>query len=499
MPGSGSDPIARALRGLDEVLIETRERKFIPSGQVVFARYDAKTKSAYLHTKDNQVHAVARTIGELERGLPGCFLKVGRFYLVNLDEVHEISGKKSDIRLHFKRSPVDVPVSSKYELSLKRALGLYTLEHLTPYNPFDKFLRQHELIDFGSREVAEVDRTSEPAKEAFRLRWDIKAFPFAQILRYFKQVTTDKVDTVRLIRNLIWQKYRWIVWRIDEKFSGDIRTLWYQVEAALGHHPELAGEVNAENYYAGINYLIVQKRIFKYRDIGFHDERARYRHIGKKRPGILLLSEKIGHVYRLEEMAEPYGITYGCTKGEIPHITIEYLADELAAAGVDLANEILVIFVVTDFDWAGKSIAENVVRFLKEDAGVRQIEFHQLMRVEYFSDQEIELGRTPLARFVRKDGQDVPYDPDETTQEELNRAKAWFKTIDDPRFFSEFLIGDRKVYTIWKLSSDIVPWRKMVAVFRERMEALIGGEAMREEIRRPARKSRSRGSGRGGR
>lgn len=478
MPASESDPIARALRGLDEVLLEARGEKFIPSGQVVFIRYDTATKTVDVHTKDNQVHAIKRSLNQLERLLPGWFLRVGRFYLVNLDQVHEVSGKEKDIRLHFKHSTIVVPVSSDYELGLKRALGVYTLEHLTPFNPFDKFLRQHGLIDFGSREVAAVDRTSEDAKEAFRQRWDIKAFSLEQILHYFKQVTTDQVDTVRLIRNLIWQKYRWIVWGIDEKFSGDIRSLWYQVEAALEHHPELAGQVNAESFYAGLNYLIIQNRIFKYRDIGFHDERSKYRQIGAKRPGILLLSEKIGHFYRIEEMAAPYEITFGCTKGEVPHITIEYLADELAAAGVDLANASLVIFAVTDFDWAGKSIAENIVKFLKSDAGIRQIELHQLMRLEYFTDQEIERGRTPLVLYIRKDGRDVPYD-EETTQEEVDRAKAWFETVGDPRLFSERLIGDRKVYTIWKLSSDAVPWRKMAAVFQEKMNALVGNEASR--------------------
>ncbi len=500
MPASESDPIARALRGLDEVLLEVRGEKFIPSSQVVFIRYDTATKTTYVHTKDNQAHPIKRTLNQLGRLLPGWFLRVGGFYLVNLDQVHEISGKEGDIRLHFKHSAIAVPVSRGYELGLKRALDVYTLEHLTPFNPFDKFLRQHELIDFGSREVAAVDRTSEPAKEAFRHRWDIKAFPFEQILRYFKQVTTDRVDTVRLIRNLIWQKYRWIVWGIDEKFSGDIRSLWYQVEAALEHHPELVGQASAESFYAGLNYLIIQSRIFKYRDIGFHDERAKYRQIGTKRPGILLLSEKIGHFYRIEEMAAPYEITFGCTKGEVPHITIEYLADELAAAGVDLVNSTLAIFAVTDFDWAGKSIAENIVEFLKEDAGVRQIEFKQLMRLEYFTDQEIERSRTPLVLYIRKDGMDVPYD-EETTQEEVDRAKAWFETVGDPRLFSERVIGDRKVYTIWKLSSDAVPWRKIEAVFHEKMKELLGNETPRSVApvvsstarrRRPARAARKR-------
>lgn len=488
MPGSGSDPLARALRELDEVLLEVRGEKFIPSSQVVFIRYSTETKKTTLHTKDNQAHETRRSVDRLERHLPGRFLRVGRFYLVNLDEVHEVSGREGDFRLHFRHNQLDIPVSSKYEKNLRQALGVHTLEHLTPFNPFDKFLRQHELIDFGARELPGLDRTDEAAKEAFRHRWDIKGFSFEQIRRYFKQVSTEKIDTVRLIRNLIWQKYRWIVWGIDEKFRGDIRTLWYQVEAALEHHPELIGQVSAESYYEGLNYLIVQKRIFKYRDIGFIDDRSDYRKIGEKRPAFLLASEKIGHFYRLEEMAEPYGITVVCTKGQVPHITIEYLAEELAAAGVELARVTPEIFMVTDFDWAGKSIGENFAAGLVEDTPIEAVHFHPLVKLEHFTDQEIVRARTPGARFTRQEGRDVPYE--ETTQEDLAAAKKWFEGVGDPRLLDWRDIGGQKVYTIWKVSVDALPWRKVEAVFHEQIQAVLGAGPPPAEGGHPARPGR---------
>ncbi len=128
--------------------------------------------------------------------------------------------------------------------------------------------------------------------------------------------------------------------------------------------------------------------------------------------------------------------------------------------------------MVTDFDWAGKSIGENLVRFLKEDTVVQNVNFHPLMKLEHFTVQEISRARTPGARFTREAGEDVPFGA--TDQEKLDKAKEWFQDVKDPRLMDSRQIGEQRVYTIWKVSVDALPWRKLTEVFQTEIEVVLG-------------------------
>ncbi|MBI2943374.1 MAG: LytTR family transcriptional regulator DNA-binding domain-containing protein [Candidatus Wallbacteria bacterium] len=125
--------------------------------------FDGRCQSDTATELRKQAHAIERTLNQLGRLLPVSVFRVGGFCLVNLEQVREILGKEGDIRHHFKHSAIGVPVSRDFELGLRRALSVYTPEHLTPFNSFGMLIRQHELIDFGSREVGAVDRTSDRA------------------------------------------------------------------------------------------------------------------------------------------------------------------------------------------------------------------------------------------------------------------------------------------------------------------------------------------------
>ncbi len=474
-----------AARRTGEVLIESKDRQVVSSKEVAFIRYVRKKRHVYLylHTTDNRVLPLDGTLGDVERlenTLPGSWARAGGYYLVNLDHVHEVSGRRK-FRLHFKGLGHSVPISKSadFEENLLERLGVKTFAHLTPDNAMAKKLRLQGLYNFGFREFKELDTRDPAAVEAFKEKWDITQFPFELVRDYFKYTSTDKIDILRFVKNVLWQMYCWMSWELINQFEGDVQTLWYDVQAAVAHHSQITDNVSSDSYQSGLKDLILDAQLFQYRDLGFFDNRQGFRGVGTKHPNIIVMSEKNGHLPMMRRLSREYGVSFASSKGQPAHMSTEYFRDELREGGVDLEKDTVHLLTIADYDWAGFSIRGNMKKaFQRGKNPIAHLKTYHIIKLEEFTVEEIMDARTPGARYYKEDGEKIPW-PDGAHQGNLTSTLEWLDKIsanNAEHLVTKQHIGPLLVTTIWKVSADALPYLKKEVLVRQKLDELLGGE-----------------------
>lgn len=445
----------------------SRHGKLFQPGQVAFfTTEDGKTLAV---TTDGERHETDLNLNVLEKRLQGAFCRVHRYFLVRLDLVEaiferypeapdepsqgkrQVGGSQDECELRLTGTGERVPVSALYAKGLKKALGVTSLHHLTPEHPDDKRLRMYGLIDFGWRELYGLDPKAAAAVEAFKKTWDVKKFSRERMLELFRTFGVNQIDKRRVIKNIIYQLYRWIKKDIQPLCDGNIRSLWYKVKAVLAYHSDVLDSNDVDVFYDTLQEMVEEKRLFRYKDFGFMDMNARYRGIGASRPEVILASEKIGQVAFTEKLALEAGTSFICMKGEPAVISLEYFSDDLQAA-CGLSEK--TIFCMSDIDPAGYSIQDSLVEGLRRQG-------HQIGRVVkliepgIFTSEEIEISRIRTSVYEIKGGTIKPIEPKKMSG--VTKARRWLERDlgGDPRFISEKDKGDGwKVVTIWGIESD---------------------------------------------
>jgi len=227
---------------------------------------------------------------------------------------------------------------------------------LLPEHPKDRKLRLLGLVDFGWRELMQLNKKNDKAIEAFKKNWDIKQFDKKRMLDNFRQIERPEIDKRMVFRNLIFQKHKWIEAGIEPKIDGNIRSFWYEVKRTLAHDFDIWQASDIDIFYDALQDLIEEDKLFKYKDFGFMDMGETYREIGSKRPEVILVVEKRGLYRFIQRIAEEIGATFVSLKGEPSSLSMEYFADELQTVVGDKKLEIISI---TDLDPAGYSIQKK--------------------------------------------------------------------------------------------------------------------------------------------
>lgn len=359
-------------------------------------------------------------------------------------------GVQDECELEVRGSQNRIPVTSAYAKGLKKALGVSSLHHLVPEHPDDKQFRLYGLIDFGWRELFNLDPQDKPGVEAFKKSWDIKQFSKVRMLSYFRQVGVNEIDKRRVIKNIIWQMFRWIKKGIEPLSDGNIRSLWYRIKAVLAFHSDILEPGDVDIFYNVLQEMVEDKGLFRYKDFGFMDMNEPYRGIGSKAPEIILASEKIGHYFFIKKLASQVGTSFICLKGEPAVISIEYFSNDLELA---CGYKPKIVFCISDVDPAGYSIEHNLVSGL-ERLGHQIQRVIKLVDTSIFSSEEIAIVRFPVVSFEVKGEQITPIAP--ATMGQVTKGREWFnKEIKDERLWSEKPIaGGFKAVTIWGIESD---------------------------------------------
>lgn len=405
-------------------------------------------------------------LNAFEKTFAGLFVRAHRSFLVALDRITgvferypeavdegtpppPVRGDAADeCELELRGGDRRIPVTVKYAGGLKRALGTDSLHHLVPENTADKALRLYGLIDFGWRELRGLDPADAATVAAFEERWDVRKFSRERMLSYFRQFGVNEIDRKRVIKNILYQMYRWIKKGIEPPSDGNIRSLWYKVKQILSYHSNALEPGDRDLFYATLQEMVEVKRFFRYKDFGFMDMNEHYRGIGDRLPHVILAAEKDGLFIFIQKLAAQVGASFICLKGEPAAIAMEYFSDDLAAA---CGAKPKTIFSVSDIDPSGSSIKGSLIEGLSSRGHVidRTVDLYES---KMFTDEEIQYVRYPVVRFAVKGDQ---VNPIETTAGQVTKARTWLAAMNDPRLVTEKDQGDGWTYvTIWGIESD---------------------------------------------
>lgn len=410
---------------------------------------------------------VVTNLSDIEKMAAKLFIRVSRYYLVALDRIERVVERYPENESEPDTAPLTTrdafdecelildgtdirpPVTSIYARELKKALSVGSLHHLVPEHPDDKRMRLLELIDFGWRELFNLDPADNAAVEAFKTKWDIRQFTRERMLSYFRQVNSKQINKRRVIKNIVWQMFRWIKKGIEPLSDGNIRSLWYKIKAVLSYHSNILEPGDVDIFYNVLSEMIEADGLFRYKDFGFMDVNEPYRGIGGARPEVVLASEKIGHFFFIRKLAAEAGASFICLKGEPAMISLEYFSDDLGKA---VGEKEITIFCVSDVDPAGYSIERNLVHGLTRQ-GLKVPRVVKLVDPLSFTSEEISIVRYPVVSFKEQNGEIKPVLPADRAQ--VTKARDWFsKEIKDDRLWSEKESGGGKTVTIWGIESD---------------------------------------------
>lgn len=153
--------------------------------------------------------------------------------------------------------------------------------------------------------------------------------------------------------------------------------------------------------------LVGTWRLFTFEELGFKDRFER--HIGAKRPAVILLAEKPTVEHLVWPLAERFGTSVHFTGGNPGLEATEHFVRALRRRRV---QEVVIVALV-DFDCFGWRIAESFAEQLGR-YGVRATSVHFLVRAERFTAEEIRLYahaitgdqriRTLARRWVERGG-----------------------------------------------------------------------------------------------
>ena len=461
------DLLARVERlALPSRRLRSRDGRVFRLGSVVRFEAGAGATLAWLAGEKTPCE-VPDNLNALERALAGLFVRCHRFHLVAVAQVRAVRerfpeaepapgarhggrGAADECELILDDASPHIPVTSSYAAGVKTALGLASLHHLVPEHPDDRKLRLYGLTDFGWRELHRLDAADQTAVAAFRAAWDIKEFPRERMFECFRQFGAEQIDKRRLMKNIIYQMWRWIRKGIEPASDGNIRSLWYRIKGELSHHSDILDPGDVDMFYDVLREMVEDRRLFRYKDFGFMDMNEPYRAIGAKRPEVVLAVEKAGQYQFARGLAAEVGASFICLKGEPAVISIEYFSDELRAAAGDRP---LSVFCMSDLDPAGYSIQRSLTDGLQAQ-GLVLGRVVKLVEPAIFADDVVAFSRYPVVRFEQRGAQIKPLKP--ATMSQVTKARTWLEQeAQDPRLYSEQVAdGGRKIVTIWGIESD---------------------------------------------
>ena len=427
----------------------------------------SKTGGVFAAVAGKKDVELAGNLNAWEELLRGLFIQTHRQYLVALDRIEgtferfpvepeqqkrmtreELRLKDDECELSLRGTRKRIPVTAFYGKALKKTLGITRFHYLAPENPADRALRLYDLIDFGWRDLYNLDISNQAAVKAFKKKWDIKLFSKTRMLSYFRQFGVNEINTKRVIKNLIYQVWRWIQVGIEEKSDGNIRSLWYRIKAVLAQHSNILGSGDVDTFYSTLQEMVEERELFRYKDFGFMDMNEPYRFVGEKHPEIILASEKLGHYLFIKKLADAQKVSFICLKGEPATISMEYFSDDLKK---ECGDKPLTIFCITDVDPAGYSIERNLVKGLEKAHKIDKVV--KLVDTSAFTTEQINIMRFPVVSYKQKGNQVKPIAP--ATMGQVTKGRGWFAEINDERLISEKDEGGGwKTVTIWGIESD---------------------------------------------
>ena len=208
---------------------------------------------------------------------------------------------------------------------------------------------------------------------------DLRQLSAAELLGLFAFASSGKINTTRVIKNLLWQAYTAIRDGRRAPTAGNLQSFWYtDVQPVLSRlDVPVEGRRATELVYDAFVEMVTRPHLFHYRDFGFLDEGAQTRAVGHTNGTCILFAEKDGRFALVRDIAQASDAT-GLALGGFPSsLATEYLLHALQQAGVlggtrPVEPPVLQLFSVVDYDPSGYWIAHEFAAQLQA-FGIRKV------------------------------------------------------------------------------------------------------------------------------
>ena len=310
------------------------------------------------------------------------------------------------LRFPFPVEPCPLVVGSRSRRFAREISG-YTDRRIRDLNvPRDAdnwalWLKNQELMVPDHPEIWTLDVENAEAVEAFIRKYDFRYWTREQGLELFAYRTlTDQFYKHKLIKNIVFQVWRWIKKGILPPLNNIVRNGWYRyIKPVLAAWKALDAP-DYDLYFLVLRELTRTPELdIQYRDFGFIDhDRGTYWNPGTARPEIFFFSEKDAVKGVFDRLNEPLGASYLINHGQPNRFRIESLGLEIAEALEERGLESVQMISVVDFNPGGFSIEAAGVEGLKY-YGV-ETEVHRVIELKAIPPEDLEVFKATLTEAI---------------------------------------------------------------------------------------------------
>ncbi len=261
---------------------------------------------------------------------------------------------------------------------------------------------------------------------------------------------TGGFNATACLRNLIWQDYTKLQNGELKPFYGNIRSYWYSRAKPVLARAKEKNFANKYDLMSGVFVeMVVDKRLFSYRDFWFMDEGAHNRKLGEGNGHILLVSEKVGHVELLKEIQRDYGISIVALGGQPSALSSEYLLRDLEEAGFS-SQETIPLLTIVDFDPAGDIIVESFMAQLRSLGFTGNFKRIDLVQPGHMHHRQIQLHKYKLPKNIKY----------------RKKIESWIKRTGG-------LYPYNKRWKLYGLEADSMAWEELTAAFEKEVQPFL--------------------------
>jgi hypothetical protein len=188
--------------------------------------------------------------------------------------------------------------------------------------------------------------------------------------------------------NIIWEYYNLLQIGKREPIEGNIRTFWYYLKPTLSKVVSIDSVSHYGTMIDTFKTLIVNHKLFKYKDFGFIPDSEGNYILGNHYPNIILVGEKTGHLKKLKRIQEEFGITIAVLGGMPSILSTEYLVDELEKVFNTKEKPVHLITLV-DFNPSSSIIAATFFNQLKNQDVKNIVSVSHLLTPYSFTKEEL--------------------------------------------------------------------------------------------------------------
>lgn len=298
------------------------------------------------------------------------FVRTHEKFLVNLNHVDYFSPSPTEPQgrtITFKNSKSQALLSAYNSQKVKNFFNTKTLEHVEPWNEQYQAIIDENLRSFDK---------------------EIRFMTSDELKNNFKYSSTGEFNIREFMANMIWEYYNLLLIGKRDPIEGNIRTFWYYLKPTLSK----AISINSLSQYGimidTFRKLVVQHKLFKYKDFGFISDSEGNYILGNSKPNIILVGEKAGHLKKLKRLQDEFGVTVAVLGGMPSILSTEYLVDELEKA-FDIKEKPVHLITLVDYNPSSAIIYKTFMAQLKHEGIKNLLSVAHLLTPDSFSKDEL--------------------------------------------------------------------------------------------------------------